>query len=99
MDTYSKFLLQFIYALQNTLRRVESFVFSTRLTRVTEYFRSSDIYTALDRIAREVPDWSSGTRIGESLRVFSADWVLRTVNNHTTVLLISDGVRTTAAHV
>ena len=34
MDTYSKFLLQFIYALQNTLGRVDSFVFSTRLTRV-----------------------------------------------------------------
>src|SRR5215831_8830346 len=67
MDTYSKFLLQFIYALQNTLGRVESFVFSTRLTRVTDYFRSSDIFTALDRIAREVPDWSGGTRIGESL--------------------------------
>src|SRR5712691_4688702 len=60
MDTYSKFLLQFIYALQNTLGRVESFVFSTRLTRVTDYFRSSDIYTSLDRIAREVPDWSGG---------------------------------------
>src|SRR3977135_4170415 len=56
MDTYSKFLLQFIYALQNTLGRVESFVFSTRLTRVTEYFRASDIYTALERIAQERPD-------------------------------------------
>src|SRR3984893_7151002 len=91
MDTYSKFLLQFIYALQNTLGRVESFVFSTRLTRVTEYFRASDIYTALDRIAREVPDWSGGTRIGESLKVFNHDWALRTVNKHTIVLIMSDG--------
>ncbi len=99
MDTYSKFLLQFIYALQNTLGRVESFVFSTRLTRVTEYFRSSDIYTALDRIAREVPDWSGGTRIGESLRVFNADWALRTVNKHTIVLIMSDGLDTGDASV
>src|SRR6202158_1015364 len=67
MDTHSKFLLQFIYALQNTLGRVESFVFSTQMTRVTDYFRSRDIYTALDRSAREGPDWSGGTRIGESL--------------------------------
>jgi uncharacterized protein len=99
MDTYSKFLLQFIYALQNTLGRVESFVFSTRLTRVTEYFRSSDIYTALDRIAREVPDWSGGTRIGESLKTFNADWALRTVNKHTIVLIMSDGLDTGDASV
>jgi uncharacterized protein with von Willebrand factor type A (vWA) domain len=99
MDTYSKFLLQFIYALQNTLGRVESFVFSTRLTRVTDYFRSSDIYTALDRIAREVPDWSGGTRIGESLRAFNADWALRTVNKHTIVLIMSDGLDTGDASV
>jgi uncharacterized protein with von Willebrand factor type A (vWA) domain len=99
MDTYSKFLLQFIYALQNTLGRVESFVFSTRLTRVTDYFRSSDIYTALDRIAREVPDWSGGTRIGESLKTFNADWALRTVNKHTIVLIMSDGLDTGDASV
>jgi uncharacterized protein with von Willebrand factor type A (vWA) domain len=99
MDTYSKFLLQFIYALQNTLGRVESFVFSTRLTRVTDYFRSSDIYTALDRIAREVPDWSGGTRIGESLRTFNAEWSLRTVNKHTIVLIMSDGLDTGDASV
>jgi uncharacterized protein with von Willebrand factor type A (vWA) domain len=99
MDTYSKFLLQFIYALQNTLGRVESFVFSTRLTRVTEYFRASDIYTALDRIAREVPDWSGGTRIGESLKVFNHDWALRMVNQHTIVLIMSDGLDTGDASV
>ncbi len=99
MDTYSKFLLQFIYALQNTLGRVESFVFSTRLTRVTDYFKSSDIYTALDRIAREVPDWSGGTRIGESLKSFNADWALRTVNKHTIVLIMSDGLDTGDASV
>src|SRR5918912_640426 len=99
MDTYSKFLLQFIYALQHTLGKVESFVFSTRLTRVTDYFKSSDIYTALDRIAREVPDWSGGTRIGESLKTFNAEWALRTVNKHTIVLIMSDGLDTGDASV
>jgi uncharacterized protein len=99
MDTYSKFLLQFIYALQNTLGRVESFVFSTRLTRVTDYFRTSDIYTALERIAREVPDWSGGTRIGESLKTFNHDWSLRMLNQHTIVLIMSDGLDTGDASV
>jgi uncharacterized protein with von Willebrand factor type A (vWA) domain len=99
MDTYSKFLLQFIYALQNTLGRVESFVFSTRLTRVTDYFRTSDIFTALERIARDVPDWSGGTRIGESLRTFNHDWSLRLLNKHTIVLIMSDGLDTGDASV
>jgi uncharacterized protein len=99
MDTYSKFLLQFIYALQHTLGKVESFVFSTRLTRVTDYFKSSDIYGALERIAREVPDWSGGTRIGESLKVFNRDWSMRMVNKHTIVLIMSDGLDTGDASV
>jgi uncharacterized protein with von Willebrand factor type A (vWA) domain len=94
MDTYSRFLLQFIYALQNTLGRVESFVFSTRLTRVTDYFKNHDIYQALDLIAAEVPDWSGGTRIGESLRTFNEDWSLRVLTSHTIVLLMSDGLDT-----
>jgi uncharacterized protein with von Willebrand factor type A (vWA) domain len=99
MDTYSRFLLQFIYALQNTLGRVESFVFSTRLTRVTEYFKHHDIYDALDRIAEEVPDWSGGTRIGESLKAFNREYALRYVTNNTIVLIMSDGLDTGDATV
>src|SRR5438067_5682610 len=64
MEMYSAFLLQFIYALQHTLGKVESFVFSTRLTHVTDYFKSSSIDLALERIAHEAPDWAGGTRIG-----------------------------------
>jgi uncharacterized protein with von Willebrand factor type A (vWA) domain len=92
MESYSTFLLQFIYALQHTLGRVESFVFSTRLTRVTEYFRAGDIFTALERISREVPDWSGGTRIGDSLRTFNKLWAGRVVDRHTIVLILSDGL-------
>lgn len=99
MDSYSRFLLQFIYALQNTLGKVESFVFSTKLSRVTEYFRNCDIYVALDRIAEEVPDWSGGTRIGQSLRAFNREWALRLVNQHTIVLILSDGLDTGDAAV
>jgi uncharacterized protein len=92
METYSTFLLQFIYAFQHTLGKVESFVFSTRLTRVTDYFGSSDIYTALDRLAREVPDWAGGTRIGDSLHVFNRRWAPRVLNHRTVVVVLSDGL-------
>jgi uncharacterized protein with von Willebrand factor type A (vWA) domain len=99
METYSTFLLQFIYALQNTLGRVESFVFSTRLTRVTEYFKAGDIYAALERMARDVPDWAGGTRIGDSLVTFNRVWALRVVDRHTIVLILSDGLDSGDARV
>jgi uncharacterized protein with von Willebrand factor type A (vWA) domain len=93
MDSYSRFLLQFIYALQNVIGRVESFVFSTSLHRVTNYFKSSDIHDALDRVAREVPDWSGGTRIGYSLSQFLERYP--DVLDHRTVLIVlSDGLDT-----
>lgn len=92
MATYSSFLLQFIYALQNSLGKVESFVFSTRLSRVTDYFKGDDIYAALERVAREVPDWSGGTRIGDSLRMFNRRYARRLLDRHTIVLILSDGL-------
>jgi uncharacterized protein len=99
MDTYSKFLLQFIHAMQNTIGKVESFVFSTSLTRVTEYFKNEDILEALDRIAREVHDWSGGTRIGQSLTTFNERWAKQLVNKHTIVLILSDGLDTGDAEI
>jgi uncharacterized protein len=101
METYSRFLLQFIYALQNSGAplEVESFVFSTRLTRVTEYFKSADIYAALERMAREVPDWAGGTRIGDSLVAFNRQWALRLLDRHKIVLILSDGLDSGEASV
>ena len=89
MDLYSRFLLQFLYALQNVFGRVETFTFSTRLTRVTEHLKGASYRTALARLA-EVRDFSGGTRIGESLQEFNARWG-SLVDRHTIVLLLSDG--------
>jgi uncharacterized protein with von Willebrand factor type A (vWA) domain len=99
MDTYSRFLLQFIHAMQNTIGKVESFVFSTSLTRVTEYFKNDDILEALDRIAREVHDWSGGTRIGQSLTTFNQVWAKKLLNRHTIVVILSDGLDTGDAEI
>jgi uncharacterized protein with von Willebrand factor type A (vWA) domain len=99
MDSYSRFLLQFIYAFQNSLGKVESFVFSTSLTRVTDYFKNENIVDALDRISREVHDWSGGTRIGQSLRTFNRDFGFKMVDHNTIVLILSDGLDTGDAEV
>jgi len=89
MDLYSRFLLQFLYALQNVFGRVETFTFATRLTRVSDLLRGPSYKGALRRLT-EVRDWSGGTRIGESIREFNQIWG-RLVDRRTIVLLLSDG--------
>jgi len=89
MDLYSRFLLQFLYALQNVFGRVETFTFATRLTRVSDLLRGPSYKSALRRLT-EVRDFSGGTRIGESIREFNQAWG-RLVDRRTIVLLLSDG--------
>ncbi len=91
MDIYSRFLVQFIYALQETLGRVESFLFSTSLTRVTDALAHRDIRQALRDASRRVPDWSGGTKIGASLRTFNETYGGRLLTSRTVVVICSDG--------
>ena len=90
MDLYSRFLLQFLYALQGSVARVESFVFSTELRRITEVLRRPDYAQVLGGLAEEVHDWSGGTRIGECLAAFNRDWA-QLVDRRTVVVILSDG--------
>lgn len=90
MDLYSRFLLQFIYALQQSFARVESFAFSTRLVRVTEQLAGRSYREALDRLSHDVGGWSGGTRIGESLASFVEGWP-RLMTRRTVVIVVSDG--------
>jgi uncharacterized protein with von Willebrand factor type A (vWA) domain len=89
MDLYSRFLLQFLYALQNVFGRVETFTFATRLTRVSDLLRGPSYKRALKRLT-EVRDWSGGTRIGEAIREFNQEWG-HLADRRTIVLILSDG--------
>ena len=89
MDLYSRFLLQFLFALQSVFARVETFTFSVRLTRVTEHLRSRSYRDVLRRLTA-VRDWSGGTRIGESLAQFNRQWP-GLVDRRTIVIILSDG--------
>ena len=91
MDLYSRFLIQFIYAFQCVYRRIETFVFSTSLHRVTEILHKEELQDALDQLSGTVPDWSGGTKIGVSLEQFVGKYGLKLVDSQTVVLIISDG--------
>jgi len=89
MDLYSRFLLQFLFALQHVFSRVETFTFSVHLTRVTDLLRARSYREVLRRL-QDVRDWSGGTRIGESLAEFNRRWS-QLVDRRTIVILLSDG--------
>jgi len=89
MDLYSRFLLQFLFALQHVFARVETFTFSVHLTRVTDYLRARSYREVLRRL-QDVRDWSGGTKIGESLAEFNRRWSML-VDRRTIVILLSDG--------
>ena len=90
MELYARLLLRFVHALQNAFARVETFVFSTRLTRVTPFFRRASYAQALGSMGERVRDFSGGTKIGESLVGFADGWP-ELLDSRTVVLVLSDG--------
>jgi uncharacterized protein with von Willebrand factor type A (vWA) domain len=91
MTQYSRLMLHFLHALSEH-RRVQSFVFGTRLTNVTRQLRRKDPDEALAGCSDAVEDWSGGTRIASAIRAFNRDWSRRVLGQGATVLLITDGL-------
>jgi len=92
MDPHSRFLLAFLLALKKVAPRTEIFAFNTALTRLTPWVSAGKLRATLERLAAGVPDWSGGTRIGESLAEFVARYRDELVDGRTIVLIVSDGL-------
>jgi uncharacterized protein with von Willebrand factor type A (vWA) domain len=71
--------------------RAETFVFATRLTRVTRALRDGRAERAVERAGAAAPDWAGGTRIGEALRAFNDRWGRRGLARGAVVVILSDG--------
>ncbi len=71
--------------------RVEVFTLGTRLTRVTLPLRTTDADRALVRAGEQVPDWSGGTRLGETMKAFLDRWGARGMARGAVVVVFSDG--------
>ena len=91
MDCYAKFLIQFIYGMQKELKEVDVAVFSTHLTDITGLLRRKGLAEGLNEVANVVPDWSGGTKIGESLLEFYRQFAPSFSAYRSVVILISDG--------
>jgi uncharacterized protein len=90
MEPYARMLLQYMQACVAARRRVEAFVFGTRLTRITHELSGRDHDRALDRARDAVMDWSGGTRIGACLAELNRVHGRR-MGRGATVVILSDG--------
>ena len=69
----------------------EVFTVGTRLTRITRALRVRDADQAIIAAGRTVPDWSGGTRLGETLQIFLDRWGQRGCARGAAVVVFSDG--------
>jgi uncharacterized protein with von Willebrand factor type A (vWA) domain len=91
MERYSRMLLHFAHAITARHRRVEAFLFSTQLTRITRPLRVPRPDAAVASVSALVPDWSGGTRIGAAVKELHQRWGRRVLHGGPVVLLVSDG--------
>ncbi|GAA1531361.1 vWA domain-containing protein [Nocardioides humi] len=71
--------------------RVEVFSLGTRLTHLTRALRRRDPDRAIAAAGDVVPDWSGGTRLGETLRAFLDRHGRRGMARGAVVVVFSDG--------
>lgn len=83
---YAKFLLMFLYSLQDVLPKVRSFAFSSHLGEVSDLFQQHSLEKAI-----ELVNWKYGgaTDYGGSLEDF-AKLALDDINSNTTVIVLGD---------
>jgi uncharacterized protein with von Willebrand factor type A (vWA) domain len=95
MSGYAEVLLRLAHRISQAAAaqggRVETFTLGTRLTRVTRPMQVADVERALVTAGRSVPDWSGGTRLGETLQTFMDRSGQRGAARGAVVVVFSDG--------
>ncbi|HEY7564573.1 MAG TPA: VWA domain-containing protein [Acidimicrobiia bacterium] len=91
MERYTEMLLYFAHAARGRLGRLEAFVFSTRLTRITRQLSRRDPSQAIAEVSAAVGDWSGGTKIGAAMEAFNREWSRRVGRGGPLAVIISDG--------
>ncbi len=91
MDAYSRFLIKFTYEMQRFLRDTETFVFGTRIRRITDLLNQRSVATSIKMVSKEVLFWSGGTDIGGSLKDFNEHYGGRYMAQNRILVILSDG--------
>jgi hypothetical protein len=86
----SRFMLQFVYALQDLYSKVRSFIFVADLGEVTQLFAEHEANQALDTaLTGNVINVYAHSDFGRAFRSFHRDY-LAAVNKRTTVIVLGD---------
>jgi hypothetical protein len=91
METYSRFLIQFICALRLELPRLDVGIFSTRLSMISDLLDGRDLDASLRRVTARAGNWGAGTDIGGCLSEFNAKHALQLLRSRTLLVILSDG--------
>ena len=91
MDLYSRFLIQFLFGLQNRKADIHTFVFSTSLSHISQYLKNTDFNEALENLSTQVTHWSGGTDIGKCFEEYRLSYGRKYLDRRTHVIILSDG--------
>ncbi|TNM40479.1 VWA domain-containing protein [Nocardioides albidus] len=91
MSGYADALLRLAHRVVTAGPNVEVFSLGTRLTRLTAALRRRDPDRAIAAAGDAVPDWSGGTRLGETLQAFLDRHGRRGMARGAVVVVFSDG--------
>lgn len=94
MDKYSFYLLRFIYAIQQNFEQVESFLFSTRLSYISDILKRKQLPQTLEELTDCTEGWSSGTTMGNCFQDFNRNYAKYALSRQSIVLILSDGLDT-----
>jgi uncharacterized protein with von Willebrand factor type A (vWA) domain len=84
---YARFMLMFLYSLEEVMPKVRSFAFSSDLAEVTDLFERNKIEDAISKTLR---DYGGGsTDYGQALLDFRKN-CLDDVDNRTTIIILGD---------
>lgn len=87
----SRFMLQFVYSIQDLYAKVRSFVFVSEIGEVTKLFEEHDINVAVETALKgDVIDVFSHSNFGRAFEMFHRNF-FTAINSKTTVLIIGDG--------
>jgi uncharacterized protein with von Willebrand factor type A (vWA) domain len=86
----SRFMLQFVYSLQDLYSRVRSFIFVAETGEITRLFEENEIHEAIEVALRgNIINVFAHSDFGRAFKIFHRDY-LTAVNKRTTVIVLGD---------
>jgi uncharacterized protein with von Willebrand factor type A (vWA) domain len=92
MDARNEFMIRFAdWWIKNLPGKVDVFVFSTRLRKLTRILTQKGLEGTVRHINEMMPEWSGGTRIGACLKELISGTAISSIDHNCVTVIYSDG--------